>query len=135
MHDSASTDKQHEDDASLDFEEHVPGRVSKLEPHRIAITKMRERRWPYRKIAAWLKTERQLKVNPDTVRAFCLVREITKGDGGGARPTPRWTAAMPAPSGQPPTTQPCEDEEEEFDFDDSKPLQTWKSRTGVPPER
>jgi hypothetical protein len=135
MHDDAATDKQHEDDASLEFEEHVPGRISKLEPHRIAITKMRERRWPYRKIAAWLATERQIKVNPDTVRAFCLVRDITKGSGRGARPTPRRTAATPVPLGKPPTTQPCDDEKEEFDFDDSKPLQTWKSRTGIPPER
>ncbi len=134
MHDSAPTDKQHEDDASLDFEEHVPGRMSKLEPHRIAITKMRERRWPYRKIAAWLETERQLKVNPDTVRAFCLVRDIVKGSGK-PPPTPRRTPKTSVPSVQSPSAQPCEDEEEEFDFDDSKPLQTWKSRTGIPPER
>lgn len=134
MRDSASTDKQHEYDASLDFEEHVPGRVSKLEPHRIAITKMRERRWPYRKIAAWLETERQLKVNPDTVRAFCLVRDIVKGSGK-PRPTPRRTSKTPMPSAQPRSAQTCEDEEEEFDFDDSKPLQTWKSRTGIPPDR
>lgn len=71
--------RQQDADRKLDLEPHGPGRGSKLEAHRVAIEKMRALRWPYRRIAEWLQTERGLSTYPETIRSFCRVRGIAKG--------------------------------------------------------
>ena len=62
----------------MEFEEHERPNVSCLEPHRPDIVAMRERSWPYRRIAEWLQTGRDLKISHEAVRKFCLVRGIEK---------------------------------------------------------
>jgi len=114
--------------ADIDFEEHGPGRGSKLEAHRVAIAKMRRRNWPYRRIVEWLGTERGVSADPETVRSFCRVRKIRKGIGETAsaksRPAPTIPSSRDAKARQP---TPSEDPEDDpLDFDLSKPLRTWK---------
>ncbi len=74
---------QHEADAGLEFEPHLTLRAGKLEAHRVAVEKMRAARWPYRRVAGWLREERGIDVNPESVRRFCRRRGI--GKGGNAR--------------------------------------------------
>ncbi|MGK0189806.1 MAG: hypothetical protein ACI9R3_005624 [Verrucomicrobiales bacterium] len=111
-------------DANIKFEDHGVGRGSKLEPHRVAIVEMRKCRWPYRRIAEWLHTERNVSATAATVRSFCRVRGIRKGTSVTQRTntTSRSNTAPP--------DRPNSGGGKIFDFDESKPMETWKSRSG-----
>lgn len=119
-------------DASIRFEDHGLGRGSKLEAHRVAIVEMRRCRWPYRRIADWLQDNRDVETTAEGVRSFCRVRGIKKGTSAvqSARDAARRRKGDETvrPQGS------AHIDETVFDFDESKPLETWKSRTGVRPE-
>jgi len=66
-------------DKDLDFEAHRKGSGRKLEAHRVAIVEMRRSRWPYRRIADWLRENRNVTTAAEGVRSFCRVRGIKKG--------------------------------------------------------
>ena len=116
--------RQQMSDANITFEDHGVGRGSKLEPHLVAIVAMRKSRWPYRRIAEWLRNERNVSATADTVRSFCRVRGIRKGTGVTQRsgPTSRTSTGR--------NEQRNSGGGKVFDFDESKPMETWKSRTG-----
>ena len=116
--------RQQQADTSIKFEDHGVGRGSKLEPHLIAIVAMRKSRWPYRRIAEWLHHERNVSATADTVRSFCRVRGIQKGTSATQRSKPSGSSTS-AKHGQPDGGGGMI-----FDFDESKPMETWKSRTG-----
>ena len=63
------------------FPPHLPPNQSKLEQWRSEIEQMRQANWPYHKISQWLKEEVGCLAHKDTIRKFCLVREIEKGKG------------------------------------------------------
>ena len=116
--------RQQMSDANITFEDHGVGRGSKLEPHLVAIVAMRKSRWPYRRIAEWLRNERNVSATADTVRSFCRVRGIRKGTGVTQRPIPTSRTNVRR------NDQRSSGGEKVFDFDESKPMETWKSRTG-----
>lgn len=66
-------------DRDLEIEAHRKGHGSKLEAHRVVIVKMRRSRWPYRRIADWLRENRNVRIAAEGVRSFCRVRGIKKG--------------------------------------------------------
>lgn len=111
-------------DANLKFEDHGVGRGSKLEPHLVAIVAMRKSRWPYRRIAEWLQIQRSVSATADTVRSFCRVRGIRKGTSAVQRSKPSGSSTSAKHD------QPDGGGGMIFDFDESKPMETWKSRTG-----
>ena len=111
-------------DANLKFEDHGVGRGSKLEPHLIAIVAMRKSRWPYRRIAEWLLKERNVRATADTVRSFCRVRGIQKGTSAAHRSKSSGSSTSAKHD------QPDGGGGMIFDFDESKPMETWKSRSG-----
>ncbi len=115
-------------DANIKFEDHGVGRGSKLEPHLVAIVAMRKSRWPYRRIAEWLYHERHVSATADTVRSFCRVREIQKGTSAAQRSKPSRSSKPVRPEQQ------QGDDGKIFDFDESKPMETWKSRKGSRPD-
>ena len=117
-------------DAQLTFDDHGVGRGSKLEPHRVAIVEMRRCRWPYRRVAEWLQVNRNVSATAETVRSFCRVRGIRKGASAAQR-----VRAQSRQSGQSAkegsTNSDSQDSSKrEFDFDESQPMETWKTRTG-----
>ena len=124
-----TTEQQQQADADLHSDKHEATRNSVLEPHRVAIVKMREAEWPYRKIARWLKDQGRASINAETVRSFCVVRKIVKG------------ATTPSSSKEPKELDPRrkriaeriarhqkkKEEEKVFTYDGfDKPIRTWK---------
>ena len=76
------------------FPPHLPPNQSKLERWRSDIEQMRQALWPYHKIAAWLEEHKGCHAHKDTIRKFCLVRQIEKGnhsskENSNSRPKPR----------------------------------------------
>lgn len=62
------------------FEFHQPSLRSRLEEWRSDIVAMRVACWPYRRIAAWLLENYQVRISREAIRQFCKVRGITKGE-------------------------------------------------------
>ena len=117
---------QQEADANLAFERHRDVRLSRLEPHRVAIAKMREQGWPYRKVVTWLSEERQIQVHHETLRRFCVLRKILKhrGETTGrsqrdGQPTPRSRSRSSRGANKSPTAKagPPDHGEETDEFD------------------
>ncbi len=71
-----------------------------LEPFREAITERRLKRWPYRRIAAWLNDDHDLVISWVSIRNFCIVRNIVKGVGQVTEeePIPSTALTQPQPS-------------------------------------
>lgn len=69
----------HTMDMRKSFEAHIHPNCSQLEQWRDEIAEMRAQNWPYRKIVAWLASEENTIVGRETLRQFCLVRDIPKG--------------------------------------------------------
>ena len=124
-----SDEAQAEVDDSLEFEMHISDRVSRLEVHRVAITKMRGCHWPYVRIASWLVEERGVKVNPETLRRFCLSRGIEKGDGAKLKSQRRRSSNGSRQAKK-------SDSDDNWDLVVPNHLETWKSRgEDAPPDR
>ena len=85
---------------------------------------MRQRCWPFRRIAQWLQAERDLIISHEAVRKFCLVRGIEKGKSISHRGMPkhettgRQTIKAPAASSL----------TKAFHYEDSGPIRTRKDR-------
>lgn len=61
------------------FKPHLRPNCSKLEKWRKEIAKMRSLNWPYQKIIDWLQHKEGYKAGRETLRQFCIVRGIRKG--------------------------------------------------------
>lgn len=62
------------------FEPHEPPYRSRLEKWRDGIIEMRTQNWPYSRISAWLRDEKQISISAEAVRKFCRLRKIQKGE-------------------------------------------------------
>jgi len=71
----------HEDipDDEIDFPLHRTPTSSKLKPYKALISRMRAQRWPYQRIVQWLKDEKEVSISWESLRQFCLYRNIRKG--------------------------------------------------------
>ena len=121
-------------DENLEFEHHGVGHGSKLEAHRVAIVEMRRSLWPYRRIAEWLRENRNVDTVAEGVRSFCRVRGIKKGTCAAQRAR-KASRKREGNSTTPHLGRPKDPEEKVFTFDSTKPIETWKSKTGVKPKR
>jgi hypothetical protein len=117
-------------DANLNFEDHGVGRGSKLEPHRVAIVEMRRCRWPYRRVVEWIQINRKVSATAETVRSFCRVRGIRKGASATQRVRARGRQSGQANNVGSKDSDSPDSSKCEFDFDESLPMETWKTRTG-----
>lgn len=105
------------------FEPHTIHLKSRLEEWRLEITAMRKAVWPYRRIARWLREEKEVCISPEAVRQFCIVRGIEKGNPpSSAKVAAKERTATKRASGS------CRRNETVriFDYDDSQPIQRRK---------
>ena len=100
----------------MTFETHQRPNVSRLEIWRKEITAMRAAKWPYRRIAKWLKDEKQHQISVTAIRNFCLIREITKPGSDPLRKSKSEGKRLPS---NPTKTSP---KKKLFDYDDSGPI-------------
>lgn len=78
---------------------------------------MRAKKWPFQRIAQWLRDEKSLPISGEAIRQFCTVRKIGKTLELVEAPrlySPRQTSTQHAPG--------------KFHFDDSLPIETRKNR-------
>ena len=114
----------------MNFEDHQRPNASKLEAHRDEITAMRARNWPCLKIAEWLGQHRKLTIHQESVRRFCLSRNITKGEPKAAEKPGKTSHTVAQHSKKPsPPPSPSPDKKKLFHYDgDDKPIRTRKNR-------
>ena len=95
-------------------ERHQRPNESCLEPFREEIVDRRHLEWPYRRLAEWLADEHQLTISAVSIRNFCLVRQIDKGEAPQGNKRSQRTA------------EPTSADRDAWDFNTDGPLEVYR---------
>ncbi len=103
------------------FEKHKRPHTSILEEWWDEIEAMRTQEWPYRRIADWLRNNKEITISAEAVRQFCKVRDISKGNSE-RQPKARPSRTPTKPLKQNRYPKPKTPVKRIFEYDDTEPI-------------